>query len=111
MDSTMTIDAAQLEGLAERLAALDDVLDDADKVALLAVFALAGEALDARVDDKLDVSGFALNAYNVGIQVGVPSSLPGLGDGLLGAVGRKAGRQQQEFLVVTMKDVTISSSH
>ena len=108
MDTTTTVDAAQLQGLAERLAALDDVFDDADKVALLAVFALAGEALDARIDDKLEVAGFALNAYNVGIQVGVPSSLPGLGDGLLGAVGRKAGRQQQEFLVVRMKEVLVT---
>ena len=107
MDTTTTVDAAQLQGLAERLAALDDVFDDADKVALLAVFALAGEALDARIDDKVDVAGFG--ASHVGIQVNVPSSLPGLGDGLLGAVGRKAGRGQQEFLVVKMQDVIITS--
>ncbi len=108
MDSTMTIDAAQLEGLAERLETLDDVFDDDDKVALLAVFALAGEALDARIDDKLEVSGFALNDRDVGLQVGVPSSLPGLGDGLLGAIGRKAGRGQQEFLVIKMNDIIVT---
>ena len=97
MESTVTIDAAQLEGLATRLTALEEGLTEADRVALLAVFALAGEALDARIEDKVEVSGFAIDAYRVGLQVGVPASLPGLGGGLLGSLGgggpmgRKAG--------------------
>jgi hypothetical protein len=114
VETTVTIDAAQLEGLATRLSALEGVLDEADKVALLAIFALAGEALDARIDAKLEVAGFAQQGFGLGIQVGVPASLPGLGQGLLGEVGqqgvtaRKAGKPQQEFLKVTMQEVFIS---
>ena len=114
MDSTVTIDAAQLEGLATRLTALEGGLTEGDRVALLAVFALAGEALDARIEEKVEVSGFAIDSYRVALQVGVPDSIPGLGDGLLGGVGpgalaRKSGRGQQEFLKVTMHDVLVSS--
>jgi hypothetical protein len=115
MDSTVTIDAAQLEGLASRLTELESGLTEDDKVALLAVFALAGEALDARIEDEIDVSGFAIDSYHVGLQVGVPSTLPGLGGGLLGSIGggggamaRKAGEKPQEYLKVTMQQVLIS---
>lgn len=114
METTMMIDAAQLDALAARLSTLDNVLDDAEKVTLLTVFALAGEALEARIDEKLDVSGFAAGGFNVGLQVGVGGPLPTMGDGLLGSVakgkkGRKAGGGQQEYYVVTMQDCLITS--
>lgn len=115
MDSTTIIDSADIETLASRLSVLDGVLDESEKVTLLTVFALAAEALEARIDDKVDVGGFAVDAFNVGIQVGVPSTLPGLGDGLLGTVGKAGGKGkgkgggQQQYLVVTMSDVMITS--
>jgi hypothetical protein len=118
MTSTMVVTDSQLEALAGKLAAFEDVLDDAEKVALLTVFELAGEALGIRLDDQSDVQGFAMGNVNIGIQVGVPATLPGLGDGLLGSVaekGKGGGKHHgprmiaAEYMQIRMCDVIITS--
>ena len=109
MPSTQIIDEARFGALATKLAALDDVLDDDERLALLTIFELAGEALTARIDDEAEVSGFALGGMNIGVQVQMPDHLPGTGDGLMGIVGRKAGKGQQEYLVVKLDEVFVSN--
>ena len=60
------------------------------------------------------MQGFALGAFDVGFQVGVPDTLPGLGDGLLDSVAQKGkggkhrGTPSNEFLQVRMVDVIIT---
>lgn len=114
MQTTAVVTDQQLEVLASKLAALDGLLDETDRIALLTVFELAGEALAARLDDVLEVSGFAQQPYTVGIQVGVPSVLPSPGDALntslaKGKKGRKAGGGQQEYFQVTLHECMVSS--
>ena len=109
MPSTQVIDEERFGALAAKLTTLDDLLDDDEKLALLAIFELAGEALTARFDDQAEVSGYALGGMNIGVQVQAPDHLPGTGDGLMGIVGRKAGKGQQEFLVVKLDEVFISN--
>ena len=103
MPSTQVIDEERFGALAAKLTPLDDLL------ALLTIFELAGEALTARIDDEAEVSGFALGGMNIGVQVQMPDHLPGTGDGLMGIVGRKAGKGQQEYLVVKLDEVFISN--
>ena len=117
LTATRVVTEPQLEALAERLAAFDEVLDDTDKVALLAVFELAGEALAARIDAKSEVQGFAQGAFDVGLQVGVPDTLPGLGDGLLDSVaqkgkggGKHGGNTSNQYLRIRMIDVIVTGS-
>jgi hypothetical protein len=111
MDTTMVIDERQLDALAARMSVLDEVLDDDEKVALLTVFALAGEALAARVEGALDVSGFAaFDAFNVGMQVSVPPTLPSLGAGVNDIAAKGKGKTKGEtYLVVKLEECMISS--
>lgn len=109
MDATFTLDQAQIDALAHRLDTVADQLEADEKLTLLTVFALAAEALEARVgpaDD--DVSGFA---FRGGVRVAVGDVNGDLGAGLTNVflTSRKAGGGQQEYLTVKLQDVLVSS--
>jgi len=73
-ENEIEISKERIDGLSAKLDGLSDQLGEDEKTLLLAVFALAHNAISALAADESEVEGFAMAA-------GQPTRLPSVGEG------------------------------
>jgi hypothetical protein len=92
MADQISMSLEDVNALADKLDALDDQLNDDEKTLLLAVFRVAGAAIEPRTDES-EVEGFAFGSPGFGMPSPVPLS-QGFRNAFSPGVGGDPGRGQ-----------------